>query len=65
MAAVNEVPPIDEQFISDALQLDPKPTAEEIAELWCDQQMEGNPTKTEFKAAVRYVTTQVKYYMPF
>jgi hypothetical protein len=63
MAAVNEVPPIDEQFISDALELDPKPTAEEIAELWCDQQMEGSPTRTEFKAAVKYVATQVKYYL--
>jgi hypothetical protein len=63
MESTNTVPPIDEQFVSDALQLDPRPTAEEIAELWCDQQMEGSPTKTEFKAAVRYVATQVRYYI--
>lgn len=65
MSAPIVVPPIQEEFISDALQLDPRPTAEEVAELWCDQQMAGQPTKAEFKAAVAVVAEQVKYYMPF
>lgn len=59
------VPFVDEQFVSDAWNtLDPKPTPGEIAELWCDQQMEGKPTNQEWEAAVSKATMEVRYYLP-
>jgi hypothetical protein len=66
MSAPIVVPPIQVEFISDALaSLDHPVPARDIAEIWCDQKMHGQPTPEEFEAAVKQVTVQVKYYMPF
>lgn len=59
------IPAIDEQFVSDAWNtLDPKPTAHQIAELWVDQQAEGDMSEAAFNEAAKNVAKQVEYYLP-
>jgi hypothetical protein len=58
------VPPVDEQFVSDAVNtLDPPVKAEEIAELWVDQNATGPCSEAEFKRAVDKITPQVAWYL--
>jgi hypothetical protein len=65
MSAPIVVPPIQEEFISDAWNtLDPKPTAEEIAELWCDQQINVEITYVEYDKCVKKIAKQVAWYLP-
>jgi hypothetical protein len=58
------IPPVDEQFVSDAWNtLDPKPTAHDIAELWVDQQPIP-VSEAEFEEAVKRTAQEVEYYLP-
>jgi hypothetical protein len=59
------VPPVDEQFVSDALNtIDPPPSARDIAELWVDHNQERWMTGAEYGRAIEKVIPQVEYYMP-
>jgi hypothetical protein len=59
------VPPVDEQFVSDALNtIDPPPSAADIAELWVDHNQTRRVEDAEFNRAVEQVIPQVQYYMP-
>lgn len=58
------IPPIDPAFVSDALNLEPEPGAEEIAELWCDRHAPEGMTTEQFQKSVERVKEQVAYYMP-
>lgn len=57
------VPPIDPAFISEALELEPKPGAEEIAELWVDQHATEQMTTEQFQRAVAHIAKQAEYYI--
>lgn len=61
---ISNIPPIDPAFVSDAWNLEPRPGAEEIAELWCDQNAPEGMTTEQFQKSVENVKEQVAYYMP-
>jgi hypothetical protein len=58
----NVIMGIDEQFVSDAWQLDPKPTAEEIVELWLDQKVPPDVVVSD--EVLKNLVAQVRYYLP-
>jgi hypothetical protein len=59
------VSPVDEQFVSDAWNtIDPKPTGYDIAQLWCDQMIEGDVTEAQFDQCVKDMVPSVMYYLP-
>lgn len=58
-------PPVDEQFVSDAWNtLDHPISAEEIAELWIDQQAPDGLTPAQYAAMEKDIAEQVRYYLP-
>ena len=62
---VPHIPPVDEQFVSDAWStLDPKPTAYEIAELWVDQNADSPLSEAQIKQQIEALIPGVKYYLP-
>jgi hypothetical protein len=57
------IPPIEEQFVSDAVNTIEGVTARDIAELWVDQNADRALTKAELDRAVDEVVPQLAYYL--
>jgi hypothetical protein len=57
------IPPIEEQFVSDAVNTIENCTARDIAELWIDQNAPRVLTKAEMESAIEGVVPQLAYYL--
>lgn len=59
------IPPVDDQFVSDAWNtLDPHPTAYEIAQLWVDQNADRVLSEAQLEQEIQALIPGVKYYLP-
>jgi len=57
------VPPVEEQFVSDAVNTIEGVTARDIAELWIDQNATRVLSKEEMDRAIEEVVPQLAYYL--